>query len=354
MESCHSRLVSSGNKWTMEKEGIDVAVLILFFNRAEPLAKLFEQVRKARPTRLFLYQDGPRSKTDMAGIEACRRVVETVDWPCEVHRSYQTENRGCDPSNYLAQRWAFSLADKCIVFEDDDVPAVSFFRFCKELLDRYENDPRVEMISGFNAEEVTDDVDSDYFFTQTFSIWGWASWRRVIERWDEQYSFLDNPEAVARLEALIRQRRMRRDLLPMCRDHKALGKPFYETIFWTDMLLHNALAIMPKRNLVNNLGPIAQSTHYAADLQTMPRRLRRMFTMPRYELSFPLHHPRYMIEHVEYKNRLYKINAWQHPFIKIMRSFEELWLNLRRGRLAVIHQSIKRRIRKWMGKEHAR
>ena len=28
---------------------VDVAVLILFFNRPEPLSKVFEQVRKARP-----------------------------------------------------------------------------------------------------------------------------------------------------------------------------------------------------------------------------------------------------------------------------------------------------------------
>lgn len=38
----------------------DIAVLILFFNRPECLEKVFEAVREARPSRLFLYQDGPR------------------------------------------------------------------------------------------------------------------------------------------------------------------------------------------------------------------------------------------------------------------------------------------------------
>ena len=37
-------------------------------------------------------------------------------------RSYQTKNQGCDPSEYLSQKWAFSIVDKCIVLEDDDVP----------------------------------------------------------------------------------------------------------------------------------------------------------------------------------------------------------------------------------------
>ena len=49
---------------------VDVSVLILFFNRPKLLAQVFEQVKKARPARLFLYQDGPRGERDMQGIEA--------------------------------------------------------------------------------------------------------------------------------------------------------------------------------------------------------------------------------------------------------------------------------------------
>ena len=42
------------------------------------------------------------------------------------------------PETMEAQKWAFSIVDKCIVLEDDDVPSQSFFPFCKEMLDRYE------------------------------------------------------------------------------------------------------------------------------------------------------------------------------------------------------------------------
>ena len=53
---------------------VDVPVLILFFTRSEPLAAVFEQVRRARPSKLFLYQDGPRDERDLPGIRlaACR------------------------------------------------------------------------------------------------------------------------------------------------------------------------------------------------------------------------------------------------------------------------------------------
>ena len=117
----------------------DVAVLLLFFNRPDTFGQVFEQVRLARPSWLFLYQDGPRGERDMAGIEACRQIVsdENIDWECEVHRRYQEKNYGCDPSGYMSHKWAFSIVDKCIVLEDDVVPSQSFFPFCKEMLDRY-------------------------------------------------------------------------------------------------------------------------------------------------------------------------------------------------------------------------
>ena len=333
---------------------VDIPVLILFFNRPQQLSQVFAEVRKARPSRLFLYQDGPRSEADMAGIIACREVVAQVDWECQVETFYQEKNYGCDPTEYISQKWAFSHVDKCIVLEDDDVPAVSFFSFCKEMLERYADDERITMISGFNVEEETDDAEGgDYFFSTNFSIWGWASWRRVVDQWDEHYTWLDNPTAVRQLEALISERGYRDDFLPMCRKHRQQGKAFYETIFWSHMLLSGGLAIVPRKNMINNLGATADSTHFGGTLETMPHGYRRIFTMKRYEIpeGHTLCHPPYVIEHVAYRHRAYRIMGWRCPMVKISRSIEELLLNLRYGNFRFIISSIQKRIKKWLGKE---
>ncbi len=329
----------------------DVAVLILFFNRPDHLQKVFDEVRKARPSKLFLYQDGPRGECDMAGIEACRRVVGDIDWECEVHRKFQERNYGCDPSEYISQKWAFSIVDKCIVLEDDDVPSQSFFPFCKEMLDRYEHDERIGMIAGFNPEEQLKGYPSDYIFTSVFSIWGWASWRRVIDKWDASYAFLDDPDAMRQVDGIMRQRRLCRDTLRACYDHRASGKEYYETIFWASMLLNSALAIMPTRNLINNLGATDGSTHYTGSLQTMPRRLRRLFTMKRFEFDAPLRHPKYVVEDVDFKEKVYRTYAYGHPWIKAGRSLEELWLNLRYGNFGHIARSVANRVAKILGKD---
>lgn len=336
----------------MKKWKTDISVLILFFNRPDRLGEVFAEVKKARPSRLFLYQDGPRGERDMAGIEACRQIVDDscIDWECSVQRLYQEKNYGCDPSEYISQKWAFSMTDKCIVLEDDDVPSQSFFPFCKELLDRYENDPRVWMIAGFNSEERVPLTDS-YFFTSVFSIWGWASWRRVIDTWDADYSWLEDREKLAKAEKVIAEKGLRSDLIKMCRDHKASGKEYYESIFWASMLLNDGIAIMPSQNMINNRGVSDDSTHFQGSMKTMPRRLRKQFAMKRYEIKFPLVHPDRVEEYKPFKDAVYLRNAWGHPWRKVQYSAEELLLNLRYGNFSIIRKSLIRRISKWFGRD---
>ena len=340
----------SSDSRTLPPAEVDVAVLILFFNRPECLSEVFEQVRKAKPSKLFLYQDGPRGEQDIKGIMECRKVVENIDWECDLHRNYREKNEGVDPANYNAQAWAFSIVDKCIVFEDDSIPTPSFIRFCKEMLDRYEHDERIGMIAGFNTDEITKDVEDDYFFTSVFSIWGWASWRRVISKWDETYSFLEDDCTMIKLNGIMRQRQLCKDTLRSCYNHKASPVNYYETLFWSTMVLNSYMAIMPAKNMVNNLGPMAgSSTHFSAALETLPKSQRHLFTMKRYDLDFPLKHPQYVIEHVPYKERNFKINAYGHPWIKMSRSFEELFLNLIHGNFGNIRKAIGNRFAKLTG-----
>lgn len=348
----------------------DISVLMLFHARPDHFSQVWSEVKKARPARLFLYQDGPRMVSkegetidnpqlskDWQGIMECRELVkdENIDWQCEVHRCYQEKNYGCDPSGYMSQQWAFSLTDKCIVLEDDVVPSQSFFPFCKEMLDRYEHDERITMIAGFNTDEVSplpenaDSQTDSYFFTRAFSIWGWASWARVINNRDGEYGFVKDPQQFSLLKEKVIQYRQRKDLPHMAQWHAESGKQYFESIFWAYMLLHDGLAIMPRVNLINNIG-LNDGTHYATQLQLQPKRLRRQFEMLRLELDFPLVHPQEVKEYPDYQDRYYLRNAWNNPWRKVQYSLEELYLNLKCGNFNVIVKAIKNRVKKTLGK----
>jgi hypothetical protein len=116
------------------------------------------------------------------------------------------------------------------------------------------------------------------------------------------------------------------------------------------MLFNSGMSITPSKNMINNIGASADSAHYS-EFKTMPRRLKQLFTMQRYELDFPLRHPRYVIEEVSYWRRFYKTNGWGYPWVKMGRSLEELCLNLRYGNFGFIMQSIARRFRILIGTE---
>ena len=213
------------------------------------------------------------------------------------------------------------------------------------MLDRYENDDRISMISGTYYDETTPGMPCDYLFTTAFSINGWATWRRVVDQWDEHYGFLDDEYATRLLGSLIRERRYQHNFLRFCRYHRSLGKAYYETILHAAIFLNSGLSIVPRVNMINNAGASGEGVPLSGSNRDLPKAYRRIFTMGRYELNFPLKHPRYVIEDVEYKNRMFKTMAWGHPLIKAGRSLEELWLNLVHGNFSRITSAVANRFR---------
>lgn len=331
----------------MKKQSqIDLSVLLIFFNRPDTFEKVFQAVAEARPSRLLLYQDGPRNKSDEVLIKKCRDIALNIDWECDVHTLFQTENHGCDPSGYLADKWAFSITDKCVILEDDCLPSQSFFPFCKELLDKYEYDQRVWMISGFNHEEITSDTEGDYFFTEFPSIWGWATWRRVIDTWNADYTFLNNPYEQRKVKSIVKERGYRNDFIDFCRKHRNSGIEHFETLLWSSMILNSALAIVPVKNMINNIGISEDSTHFSSTPQLLPAGYRRIFTMHRHDIEFPLSHPHNVISHKNHRTRVYDILAWNRPWRKTYRALCELFLNIRHSNYRHIGLAIKQRIKK--------
>ena len=218
------------------------------------------------------------------------------------------------------------------------------------MLERYEHDERIGMIAGMNHDEITIDMPSDYFFTTTFSINGWASWRRVFKNWDATYSFLDDAHNMHLLKALIKERKYQSEFIRFCQYHRSIGKAYYETIFHAALFFQSQLSIVPRVNMISNAGATEDGVHIFGSNDNMPKAVKRIFTMKHHELMFPLKHPKYVIENVEYKERMFRSMGWEHPWLKVGRSIEELWINLKKGNFKRIKQSIATRIRKLTGR----
>lgn len=329
--------MSNKTPWEM-----DVNVLLIFFARADTFEKCFEAVRKVRPRRLLLWQDGPRENRpdDIKKMEACRQIAENIDWDCEVYRNYNEKNFGCDPSTFYSHKWAFSIVDKLIVLEDDVVASPDFFRFCKEMLDRYENDDRIARICGMNQVKSLK-CDDSYFFSSVGSVWGWASWKRVADTWDDNYTFLDDNNAM-RLMRNYRTDKMYPAYEKVCFGHRAEGVPHWETIQTFARYFNSQLNITPSKNLVKNIGLGEDSTHSNTSLECIPKQIREVFYCDAEKLEFPLKHPKYVIDNAEYKKELFKITGKGHPLIQKKLRIESLMLRIRHNGLGSMLKKLKK------------
>lgn len=320
---------------------INVAVLLIFFTRDEQFSKVFEQVKLARPSKLFLYQDGPRDgrKDDLDGILRCRAIVESIDWECEVYKLYQEKNMGCDPSEFIAQKWAFSFVDKCIILEDDDVPSQSFFPFCKELLDKYEFDERINIICGMNNTGISEHRNEDYFFTKKGSIWGWASWKRVIDTWDENYSWFDDAKSIKLMRNAFDSNREFNTYMKTVKRHKESRRAHYESILSASCFLYNRINVVPKYNMITNIGVAEETTHSVSDIRLLPKKIRGLLFMKRFEIEFPLEHPKYIVQDKEFERKM----TFSQIELFINR-IESVLLKIRYGYFIVLEKWLKSRI----------
>lgn len=318
---------------TLKPYLVDVPVRINIWIRPECQRQQFEVLKKARPSIIFLQSDGGRNETEWEAIYQNRKIFETeVDWDCTIYKLYETENQGLYAMGQKVSKFIWERVDRCIFLEDDHVPSVSFFQYCAELLERYKDDSRITCICGMNHLGKCENVSSDYFFSRQGSIWGTATWKRAVAMRDRSFSYgkdeyvmkllkqraRHNKKFLRRAEAYAKQK--------YYEGHVAGGEFFIEFA----MYAHNQLQIIPKVNMIKNVGATENSAH-ADNIKNMPRGLRKVFNMQTYEMEFPMKHTDYVIPDVAYEKKRNRIMGYNCPVISFYRKVESAIRAIIRG-----------------------
>jgi hypothetical protein len=239
----------------------DTPILLIVFNRPEQTRKLMDRIRGIRPKNLFIAADGPR-KNRPGDFEKCAEVkkiaISAIDWECEVKTLFREENIGCGLGPSEGITWFFSQVEMGIILEDDCLPSVSFFGYCAELLDRYKNDDRIMMVSGFNHLGKWHDDSIDYFFSEG-SIWGWATWKRAWSKFDFKLSSYMQLPGKNYLNDIIESQNP-----GFIRAYEGIlngASDAWDYQWHFARLVNNGLSIMPSVNLVENIGFDENATH---------------------------------------------------------------------------------------------
>ncbi len=304
-------------------------VALIFFNRPKTLKEVFGEIKKAKPSKLFLIQDGARqgNKDDIVKVKECRKIVEDIDWDCEVFKNYSDVNLGCGRRPFTGIDWVFKHVDRAIILEDDCVPSQSFFRFCSETLERYSDDKRIFLITGVNMELETKNCKDSYFFGHSGTNTGWASWRRCWENIDYNMDFVNDQHTMKLLKRklkMISGNKGLNEIKTFIRTNERLKNNeniSYWDVQWQSVRnLQNQLSIIPSKNLITNIGVGDDATHSPKikldEINTKKGKI-NFFLNQRYELEFPLKHPKYIIQNIEYDK---KVDKKIHPnlFIRVM------------------------------------
>jgi hypothetical protein len=267
---------------------LETPVALIVFNRPDTAKRVFDAVATVQPKRLFLISDGPRP--DRAGeADRCaevRQIVSRIDWPCQVETDFATKNIGCRPRIISGINWVFSQVEEAIILEDDCVPAPSFFPYCAEMLARHRNDTQVAFVSGFNPLEKLFPFEFSYYYSlpTTFSIWGWATWRRAWQAFDEHLQTWPEVRQAGLLNLIFPDKKVVSYWTHVFDEMHAGTGPSawdYQWIYacWT----RNWLNVFPRRNLIHNVGFGIRATH--------TKNIDPAITIESASVTFPLRHP---------------------------------------------------------------
>ena len=164
---------------------LSTPVAFFVFNRPDETFLVFDMIRQAKPQKLFIIVDAPRSEnpTDLERCQKVLEIVKQVDWDCEVLYEIATSNLGCRDRVSSGIDWVFSHVESAIILEDDCLPDISFFQFCQVLLDYYWDDLNILGITGSNILKSCD-FEESYTFSRYPLVWGWATWKRSWKEYD--------------------------------------------------------------------------------------------------------------------------------------------------------------------------
>lgn len=267
-----------------------VPVVLIVFNRPEETRRLFEVIRALRPLRLIVIQDGPR-ENHPDDIELCaevRRIVTAIDWPCQADGIFSETNMSCAHRVITGLDQVFLCEKSAIILEDDCIPNSTFFQYCEEILERYADDERIMAVSGDNFLFGEIKQPYSYYYSRYFHCWGWATWRRVWEKYDHSMPYWPDLKKDGWLNSML-DNNAEVNHWTYCFDYAMSGhNDVWDYSFVYTIWRNNGLVILPRDNLVSNIGfgngatHTVKSQHPYANMATTP-------------MALPLSHPPHMV-----------------------------------------------------------
>jgi hypothetical protein len=241
---------------------LSIPVALIIFNRPDLTEKVFANIRKVRPGKMYIIADGPRTADEQIRTDAARAVTDKIDWDCQAIRIYSETNLGCKDRVISGLTELFDREERAIVLEDDCLPHSDFFEYCETLLNFYRDDERIGTINGTCLPGFTTNLrESSCLFTRLSIVWGWAATRRIWKLVDADLKDWDHLRQTDWLKNIFPDRELLVKGLTTMFDKARAGYDDWSPALLFALLKNNLLNTHPAENLITNMGFGERATH---------------------------------------------------------------------------------------------
>lgn len=146
----------------------------------------------ADKTDLFIAFDYPLNESHREGYEIIKAYLPNIKGFKTVNIIERLKNYGARNNIVNARKTIFEKYDRMILSEDDNEFSPNFLDYINKGLDKFENDPRIYAICGYNYPiEMPQDYSSNYYFGRAFSAWGYGIWKNRHEEFMRNFMHYD-------------------------------------------------------------------------------------------------------------------------------------------------------------------
>ena len=231
------------------------------YNRPEHTKRSLESLSKcegAAESELFIFCDGPKKPEDEEAVKEVRALLKNRKWCGKVNIIERDENMGLANSIISGVTETVNRYERIIVLEDDLILSPQFLNYMNDALEIYKDNPRVMHISGYMFP-VREKLPETFFY-RVASCWGWATWKRAWDRFENDPNKLmkDIEKTGRKWDFNINGSYVFYNFLL----EQAAGKldswaiPWYASVFLAD-----GLCLHPGRSLVQNIGYDGSGIH---------------------------------------------------------------------------------------------
>jgi hypothetical protein len=241
-------------------------IALFVYDRPQHLRATLVALEKnylAPQSELFIFADGPKTNNPIL-LDRIRQVRDLIreKWKFKnIYLDEQDFNIGLAQSIIRGVTRIVHEHGKLIVLEDDLITSKGFLNYMNDSLDKYSNDNSVMQISAFQFPVNFGRKSPECFFLPFTTSWGWATWSRAWDKFDEKATGWE----ILKIDQELKRKFDMDNSYPYTEmlglQMEKMTIDSWAIRWWWSVFKNNGLVLFPKTTFVKNNGFDELATH---------------------------------------------------------------------------------------------